>query len=866
MYPISNDVLALFEAEQPKVLRITGTDKNGTAITITDNDVVADSFQLDRYACNGEKLEVGTAVAAQMTLKLFNGNGQFDDIVFEGTELNVEIGIADWSQASPVVTYVPCGLFTPDIQPRRMATISLTCLDRMTKFDVAVDATALTFPATVAGLVGQVCTVCGVTLAQSIATLPNADVSISALPSVNGIITYRNIIQWCAGIMATNAWMDWNGQLRFSWYNNSTSYVSTTDNRYSSDLYENDLTVTGVVYTNDSGIEIVEGTDDYALDLTGNALAGPLIATVLPAINTAVNGFAYRPFTAAVINAPYLWPMDSVVFTDKDGNDHASVLTNVAFGVNGTTALESKGMTEAINKLQAPVGVTKEQAQLISQAMEQVETDIDDSLTQQEIFNRLTDNGAAQGLVLLNGQLYVNATYLRGGTIDGDNVNAKLLNIVDADGNVIASFDNIITLGQTTEAHAELDYNSFSIYDKNSHAFFEAGDLRDINGYADTKEQKYGNGTRTVFSTSYAIYSVISIKIDGVATTDYTHSVYEITFGTAPADGSSIVITYRTQSAIYHIDFGRNYVSDIGGYSVAAGSGVTASGHGSHAEGARTTASGDYSHAENYNTTASGVGGHAEGMQTTASGDYSHAEGMQTTASGKYSHAEGRDTIASHNDSHAEGSYTIASGDCSHAEGIGSAASGSFSHAEGTRTIANGFSQHAFGKYNIEDNANTYVEIVGNGTSASARSNARTLDWNGNEWIAGALSVGDPATTRANLGITPANIGAVQNINIVNADIANAAALNAKLSQIPYSVSPSLRGAAIAYVPQQVMREITGITTANGGFGYIVRNGTSSFMFNVTSINGNVIYVFALTSTESDYSHGTVYQYTGTAV
>ena len=170
MYPISNDVLALFEAEQPKVLRISGTDKNGTAITITDNDVVADSFQLDRYACNGEKLEVGTAVAAQMTLKLFNGNGQFDDIVFEGTELNVEIGIADWSQASPVVTYVPCGLFTPDIQPRRMATISLTCLDRMTMFDVAVDATALTFPATVAGLVGQACTVCGVTLAQSITT------------------------------------------------------------------------------------------------------------------------------------------------------------------------------------------------------------------------------------------------------------------------------------------------------------------------------------------------------------------------------------------------------------------------------------------------------------------------------------------------------------------------------------------------------------------------------------------------------------------------------------------------------------------------------------------------------------------------
>lgn len=441
MYPITEAVKALFEAEQTKVLRITGTDKNGASILITDNDVIADSFQVDRYCCNGEKLEVGTAIAAQMSLKLYNGNGKYDDIEFEGAELNVEVGIADWSQASPTITYVPCGLFTPDVQPRRMATISLTCLDRMTKFDVAVNATALTFPATVAGLVGQACTLCGVTLAQSISGLPNASVSIDALPSANGVITYRNIIQWCAGIMATNAWFDWNGQLRFSWYNNATGYASTVDNRYNSDLYENDLTLTGVVYTNSSGIEIVEGTDDYAIDLTGNSLAGPLIATVLPAIDTVVNGFTYRPFTAATINAPYLWPMDAVVFTDKDGNDHDSVLTNVAFGLNGSTALESKGMTEAINKLQAPVGMTREQAQLMTEAMERVEENIDDSLTQEDIFNRLTDNGAAQGLIFLDGQLYINATYMNLGELNAALVRIKNLSASDIESGIIHSAD-----------------------------------------------------------------------------------------------------------------------------------------------------------------------------------------------------------------------------------------------------------------------------------------------------------------------------------------------------------------------------------------------------------------------------------------
>jgi hypothetical protein len=189
-------------------------------------------------------------------------------------------------------------------------------------------------------------------------------------------------------------------------------------------MYEDDLTVSGVEYTNNSGIVIVEGTDDYAIDLTGNAIAGPLVATVLPPLNTALNGFTYRPFTAAVINAPYLWPMDVVTFTDRDGNNHTSALTNVAFGLNGTTAMESKGMTYAINKLAQPKGFTREQAQLVNQAMEHVEQDIDESLTQQEIFNRLTDDGAAQGLVLYNGQLYINASYINAGYLSADRIAA----------------------------------------------------------------------------------------------------------------------------------------------------------------------------------------------------------------------------------------------------------------------------------------------------------------------------------------------------------------------------------------------------------------------------------------------------------
>lgn len=183
----------------------------------------------------------------------------------------------------------------------------------------------------------------------------------------------------------------------------------------------------------------------------------------------------------------------------------------------------------------------------------------------------------------------------------------------------------------------------------------------------------------------------------------------------------------------------------------------TTVGTSSTAEGIDTTASGVASHAEGWDTTASGQSSHAEGENTEASGLWSHAEGEQTTASGESSHAEGEVTEASGGCSHAEGFQTTASGEISHAEGWTTTASGVYSHAEGENTVANSEAQHVFGRYNILDtnddttNYGTYVEIVGNGASRDARSNARTLDWSGNETLAGDLT--SSGTVKATKGL-----------------------------------------------------------------------------------------------------------------
>lgn len=75
-------------------------------------------------------------------------------------------------------------------------------------------------------------------------------------------------------------------------------------------------------------------------------------------------------------------------------------------------------------------------------------------------------------------------------------------------------------------------------------------------------------------------------------------------------------------------------------------------------------------------------------------------------------------------------------------------ASGSYSHAEGVSTIANHRSQNVSGEYNVADasflnetDRGQFVEIIGNGASSNLRSNARTLDWDGNEHLSGNVYV-----------------------------------------------------------------------------------------------------------------------------
>jgi hypothetical protein len=181
-----------------------------------------------------------------------------------------------------------------------------------------------------------------------------------------------------------------------------------------------------------------------------------------------------------------------------------------------------------------------------------------------------------------------------------------------------------------------------------------------------------------------------------------------------------------------------------GQFSVAFGQ-DNATGYAAFASGSRNAALGNNSHAEGDSNFALGANSHVEGSSTIALGYASHAEGGKVdgdesgpVASGTFSHAEGR--------------FTKAEGDGSHSEGRLTEARGNYTHTEGNCTVAVGNYQHVQGQWNEIDtvgsnNMSTYAHIIGNGTSENDRKNIHTVDWNGNAWFKGDVTVGGETPT-----------------------------------------------------------------------------------------------------------------------
>jgi len=241
-----------------------------------------------------------------------------------------------------------------------------------------------------------------------------------------------------------------------------------------------------------------------------------------------------------------------------------------------------------------------------------------------------------------------------------------------------------------------------------------------------------------------------------------------------------------------------------------------------------------------------GTGSLKVGDTVTASGTNSTAFGTGTTASGAFSLAEGN--------------WTTASGNYSHAEGTATTASGYGSHTEGEGTIAQRFAQHVFGEYNVLDTTGStttrgdYVEIVGNGSSSSARSNARTLDWSGNEILAGTSQATGFKTASGTSSQFLKADGSVDSTSYATTN-----ALSTKLSTVPDGTNSFLDSnnkISSSYLPDYILGQLVyGGTVTGAGVATLTTNaktkiGTSS---NSITLTNNTTAITGYSANEGIY-------------
>lgn len=206
---------------------------------------------------------------------------------------------------------------------------------------------------------------------------------------------------------------------------------------------------------------------------------------------------------------------------------------------------------------------------------------LDDSLNQQSVFNRLTNNGQTQGIYLKNGKLYVNATYIDTGTLVANLIKGGTLTLGgsnNTNGTLVVKDSNNNTVGSWANTGIELNKGSINL----SNNF-----IVDTSGQATTKsltatDYVYVNGGSNSYfripcDISDFVNNYIEISNSGAVFSN-TNSIMKIT--TAPTSAYGFMrITSRATGDTYgsYLDYNVIYSTTGSGYAGLSGGSISVS-------------------------------------------------------------------------------------------------------------------------------------------------------------------------------------------------------------------------------------------------------------------------------------------------
>ena len=356
--------------------------QDGSNDTVEDLDIY--TLQISEGTSNTSSFDLGAAIAQQLTLKLNNIDGRFDEHDFNNAVITVQVGLELLDGSTE---WLDKGKYTAEPGEEAGNSISVKAFDDMTKFDQSYSLSKLVYPTTLGTIVRDACSCCGVTLASDTATFDNDNFIVQNRPD-DSALTFRQVLQWVGQIACKFFKIDRFGKLSAQWYDtelleatwvqkedtiwndvdgnaildsegqeigtvieiplkNGNSNIIDADNAdeilkisdllTGSTIQTDDVVITGIRVDEEDGdsteeITYQSGAEGYILEISGNKLIqSGSGATVAAYLGERLNGVQFRPMSVSTPADPAREAGDLGLVIDAKKRYHKTIFTNVEY-------------------------------------------------------------------------------------------------------------------------------------------------------------------------------------------------------------------------------------------------------------------------------------------------------------------------------------------------------------------------------------------------------------------------------------------------------------------------------------------------------------------------------------------------------
>lgn len=344
------------------------------------------SIIIEDAMLSDNNFKLGSAIYTKFEVVLNNVEGKFNDINFDGKEIQLYLGTIvgdNRFKINPDIEYIPMGIFRIDTPSKEKLTVTLSGYDKMNNFE-ANYISEIAYPATLLQIAQEIATKAGVELANT--DFINSNYILLNKPLLDNI-TLRQAIGYVAELACGFAKINRNGKLEIRTLSDSYIQISGS-NAYSFKNSESKYGSINKVVINSFGYTASRGVGNNTFTIQDNPFA-QVPNELIEGIYNKLNGFEYMPFEATWQGNPCMDVGDKIIIIDKQNMSYNSIVTHNKFKYTNGLKSDTKA-TDVSKTIQAYSGNMTKQVLGLKERVSELQVNDDNiiarvALTEREI-------------------------------------------------------------------------------------------------------------------------------------------------------------------------------------------------------------------------------------------------------------------------------------------------------------------------------------------------------------------------------------------------------------------------------------------------------------------------------------------------